>query len=365
MKILALTDGSVKSASALDAFDGRAQVDIHIPLAPLPEHMAKPAIVIMAFEQFPSYGMKPLLEWLERHDLAQKPRILCMPKSVARQFSASVRLFADKLLPLPVRPDVMLDAVQRMDTRLPQLRKQERNETAATVQSTARKFISAFSGDNQDTATTVVALSAATRDVCTALDKDGLGGWLEEVNSYHSSTARHCMTVAGFASVWASVLGVKDKDLQLFTRGALLHDIGKMSIPLDILDKPGPLTPEERAVIETHPAESKRILEEGDNVNPVIVELAYSHHELLDGSGYPQGLKGSQINDMVHCLTIVDIYASLVDERAYKPAMHPSEAFAHLQSMHGKLDPGLVAAFKPVVDMHTEQNRAASKSEAA
>jgi HD-GYP domain-containing protein (c-di-GMP phosphodiesterase class II) len=190
--------------------------------------------------------MRPLLEWLEKHELSNKPRILCMPKSVARQFSASVRLFADKLLPLPVRADVMLDAVERMDTRLPEIRKQKRNETAATVQSTARKFLSAFSADNGDTATTVVALSAATKDVCTALDKDGLGSWLTAVDSYHSSTARHCMAVAGFASVWARMLGVKDKDMHLFTRGALLHDIGKMRIPLAILDKAGPLTPEKK-----------------------------------------------------------------------------------------------------------------------
>jgi putative nucleotidyltransferase with HDIG domain len=60
---------------------------------------------------------------------------------------------------------------------------------------------------------------------------------LTAVDSYHSSTARHCMAVAGFASVWARMLGVKDKDMHLFTRGALLHDIGKMRIPLKILDK--------------------------------------------------------------------------------------------------------------------------------
>lgn len=360
MKILALTDGSVKSATALDAFDGRTQVDMHVPLAPLPEFMAKPDIVIMSFVDFPEYGMKPLLEWLEKHELSNKPRILCMPKSVARQFSASVRLFADKLLPLPVRADVMLDAVERMDTRLPEIRKQQRNETAATVQSTARKFLSAFSADNGDSATTVVALSAATKDVCTALDKDGLGSWLTAVDSYHSSTARHCMAVAGFASVWARMLGVKDKDMHLFTRGALLHDIGKMRIPLAILDKEGPLTPEEEAIMRTHPEESKRILEAGDNINPVIIVLAYSHHELLDGSGYPRGLKGNQINDMVHCLTIIDMYAALIDERSYKGAMHPNDAYAYLQSIPEKLDKGLVNAFRPVVDAHMEQEMAAA-----
>jgi putative nucleotidyltransferase with HDIG domain len=150
----------------------------------------------------------------------------------------------------------MLDAVERMDTRLPHIRRQQRNETAATAQNTARKFISAFSSENGDSGTAVLALSAATKDICSALEEDGLGNWLDEVKNYHSSTARHCMAVAGFASVWARMLGVKDKDLHLFTRGALLHDIGKMRVPLELLDKIGPLTPEEQAIVETHPEQA-------------------------------------------------------------------------------------------------------------
>jgi HD-GYP domain-containing protein (c-di-GMP phosphodiesterase class II) len=112
--------------------------------------------------------------------------------------------------------------------------------------------------------------------------------------------------------------------------------------------------------MRTHPEESKRILEAGDNINPMIVDLAYSHHELLDGSGYPRGLKGNQISDMVHCLTIIDMYAALVDERSYNGAMHPNDAYAYLQSIPEKLDKGLVNAFRPVVDTHIEQERAAA-----
>jgi putative nucleotidyltransferase with HDIG domain len=360
MKILALTDGSVKSATALDAFDGRTQVDMHVPLAPLPSVMAKPDIVIMSYVDFPEYGMKPLLSWLEKHDLAHKPRILCMPKTVVRQFSASVRLFADKLLPLPVRPEVMLDAVERMDTRLPVIRRRQRNESAATAQSTARKFLSAFSSDNGDASSAVVALSAATKDVCSALEEDGLGSWLDEVKNNHSRTARHCMAVAGFASVWARMLGVKDKDLHVFTRGALLYDIGKMRIPLDLLEKTEPLTPEEEAIIATHPQHGKQILEAASGINPIIVEFAYSHHELLDGSGYPRGLKGKEINDMVHCLTIIDTYVSLTTGKGNRPGMHPNEAYAYMQSIPEKLDKGLVAAFRGVVDMHMQQELAAA-----
>ncbi len=354
MRILALTDGSVRSATALDAFDGRMSVDLHVSLAPLPQEMMGADLVILAFNDFPSYGMKPLIKWLETHKLAHKPRILCIPRKVSRQYSASLRLFADKMLPLPVRPDVMLDTVQRLDTRMPQLRSQERNETAATVQSTGRKFLSAFSDENTDPESTVVALSAATKEVCAAIEDDGLGNWLEEVNSYHSLTARHCMKVAGLASAWARILGVNDSDLQQFTRAALLHDIGKMAVPLSILDKPAALTPEEREIMKTHAAEGKRILEETGNATPLMIDLAYSHHELLDGTGYPRGLKGNEINHMVHCLTIVDIYTALVDLRPYKAEMSPDDAFAKLLAIPEKLDKDLVAAFRPVVDAHKE-----------
>ncbi len=329
---------------------------MHVPLAPLPKDMSKPDIVILSFEEFPAFGVKPLLAWMEKYDLSQKPRILCMPRSITRQYSASVRMIADKTLPLPVRSEVVLDTVQRMDTRLPQIRKQGRNETVATVHRTARRFISAFSSDQGDAGTTVLALSAATKEVCTALDNDGLGDWLSEVNKYHSSTARHCMIVAAFASIWARQLGVNDRDLQLFTCGALLHDIGKMRIPLSILDKQGDLLePEEQAIIETHPLEGKRILETAQNINPVIIDLAYSHHERLDGSGYPRGLEGNDINNMVRCLTIVDIYATLVDPGAVGGAMHPDEAFAYLQSIPEKVDRDLVGAFRSVVDIHIAQ----------
>lgn len=355
MKILALTDGSVRSSTALDAFDGRMQVNMHVPLAPLPADMTKPDIVILSFEQFPAFGMKPLLSWMDKYDLSQKPRILCMPKDISKQYSASVRMIADKQLPLPVRPEVVLDAVQRMDTRLPQIRKQGRNETVATVHSTARRFISAFSSDSGDAGTTVLALSAATKEVCAALDNDGLGDWLSEVNKYHSSTARHCMIVAAFASIWARHLGVNDRDLHFFTCGALLHDIGKMHIPLSILDKQGDLEPEEHDIIKTHALEGKNILEASENISPMIIDLAYSHHERLDGSGYPRGLKGNEINNMVRCLTIVDIYATLVDPGALNGAMHPDEAFAHLQAMPEKIDRDLVGAFRPVVDAHIAQ----------
>jgi HD-GYP domain-containing protein (c-di-GMP phosphodiesterase class II) len=79
---------------------------------------------------------------------------------------------------------------------------------------------------------------------------------------------------------------------------------------------------------------------------------------LLDGSGYPRGMKGKDINDMVHCLTIIDMYASHWSMSAHNGAMHPNDAYAYLQSIPEKLDKGLVSAFRAVVDLHLEQELA-------
>ena len=360
MRILALTDGSIEAASALAAFDGKTRVDMHIPLAPLPEDMRRPDLIIMAYRGFPEFGMQPLFAWLEKHDLSAKPRILCIPRDVARQYSASVRLFANQVLPLPVRPAVMMDIIQRLDTRLPRIRKQERNETAATVQSTARTFISAFSTENTNPSSTVAALTAATTDVCKALEKDGLDSWMRSVSDYHSATARHAMSVAGFASVWAQLLGVKGDDLRMFTRGALMHDIGKMEIPLEILDKTESLTPKELALFRSHPEHGKRILEEAGEPHPLVIDMAYNHHERLDGSGYPRGLTGKQISDMVRCIAIVDCYAELIDPFGATRALTPLEAYGKLETMTDGLDKNLVGAFRPVVEAHREVMRKAA-----
>lgn len=360
MKVLALTDGSVLAASSLDAFDGLMHVDTHVPLAPLPVDLRKPDIVVIAFAEFPEFGLHPLFLWLERYKLVTKPRVVCLPPEVTKQYSAAVRPFADRVLPLPLPPAMMLDTVQRLDSRIPRIRKQGRNDTAATVQSTARTLIGSFGAERADPQKTVAALDKASDDVCEALDTDGLGVWMESVAQYHSPTARHSMLVAGLAAQWARLLGVSDKDHHQFTRGALLHDIGKMNIPLSILDKAVPLSDEEEEVVRQHPTEGKRILEQMCEPNPLIVELAYCHHEYLDGSGYPRGLAGDEIGDMVRCLTIVDTYAGLVDAPSGRKSMAPQEAYAHLQTMTDKLDQPLLGAFRAVVDVHGSlRNRAA------
>jgi HD-GYP domain-containing protein (c-di-GMP phosphodiesterase class II) len=128
----------------------------------------------------------------------------------------------------------------------------------------------------------------------------------------------------------------------------MFHDIGKATIPLAILDKPGRLEPGERTLIETHPGAGYDILKENDDISPEILDAVRHHHEYLDGSGYPDALCAENICDLVRVLTISDIFSALIEARPYKATRSRTDAYDVLCGMDGKLEKPLVTAFKAV-----------------
>lgn len=193
------------------------------------------------------------------------------------------------------------------------------------------------------------AVEASVEAIDQAAGASAIGDWLQVVWSYDDLTYQHCMLVAGLAASFAHQLGFSTEDRKLVTRAAVLHDIGKARIPLDILHKPGALDDAEQAVMRTHPAIGHAMLLAQGGFRPEILAAVRSHHEYLDGSGYPDGLGSSQISDLVRMITICDIYAALIERRSYKPAMVPDQAYEILVLMGGKLDAALVRAFQQVV----------------
>ncbi len=175
-----------------------------------------------------------------------------------------------------------------------------------------------------------------------------IGDWLDAVKTHHSYTHRHSITVTGLAIAFGMHFNMPKSEITRLATGALMHDIGKIKIPLAILDKPGKLNDEELDLIKTHPVHSAEILRMDKQFDNFIIDLALYHHEMLDGSGYPEGLSGNQISDSVRMLTIIDIFSALVDQRAYKKSMTGEEALSIMEKMEGKLDLELLKAFKPI-----------------
>jgi len=190
----------------------------------------------------------------------------------------------------------------------------------------------------------------ATASVMTAIAEGGIRQWLEVVWTYDEITYQHCLLVTGLAAEFSASLQFARNDQKHVTKAALLHDLGKAKIPLAILNKPGALTGKEVAIMRTHARIGYALLREQSDYEPEILEVVLRHHELLDGSGYPDGLAGPQINDLVRLITICDVYAALIERRSYKQAMEPAPAFKILQEMEGKLEGALVRAFAQVAE---------------
>jgi HD-GYP domain-containing protein (c-di-GMP phosphodiesterase class II) len=128
----------------------------------------------------------------------------------------------------------------------------------------------------------------------------------------------------------------------------MFHDVGKATIPLAVLDKPGRLDEQERKLIERHPIAGHDALKDNTGISAEVLDAVRHHHEYLDGSGYPDGLCAEGIPDIVRMLTISDIFAALIENRVYRQPMSRQAAYDILAGMHGKLEKPLVAAFKDV-----------------
>jgi len=133
------------------------------------------------------------------------------------------------------------------------------------------------------------------------------------------------------------------------TVGGLLHDIGKAKIPLEILDKPGKLDEREWQTMKLHPVYSNDILADESGLDAELVAMAVSHHERIDGAGYPNALSGAQINDPVRLTAIADVYSALIDKRAYKGSMTSEAALDLMGSFDGHLDMDLLRSFRSFV----------------
>jgi len=188
----------------------------------------------------------------------------------------------------------------------------------------------------------------AENKILKAIKHSSLREWLTAVGCHHTASYRHCLFATGYAVAFAIHLGMREDDQRRLTRAALLHDVGKAFVPVAILDKAEKLTEEDIAQLREHPRRGYDALAAAGGFPPEMLDVVLHHHELLDGSGYPHGLRGDQISDIVRLTTIVDIYAALVEKRAYRLPFTHSRAFSTMEGMGRKLDQQLLQAFRPV-----------------
>ncbi|WP_371371798.1 HD-GYP domain-containing protein [Sporomusa aerivorans] len=150
--------------------------------------------------------------------------------------------------------------------------------------------------------------------------------YLLEMRCHSEHTFQHSLNVAVIAGVLGKWCGYQGEKLKNLVLAGLLHDIGKVVIPLSILDKPGYLSSAEFAIIKQHTAEGYQLVKTSQQISQDVKLSILQHHERMDGSGYPAGLAGDEINDGAKVIAIADIYEAMTSDRVYRSKMTPFEA---------------------------------------
>ena len=182
----------------------------------------------------------------------------------------------------------------------------------------------------------------------------GFAQALEESDLY---TRGHSERVSTYSEIIARGLTLPDEEIRRIVQAGVMHDIGKIGIRSDMLNKPGKLTAEEVQIFRQHPEKGKRILEPVPCMHGLI-DGCWCHHEYWDGSGYPRGLAGHQIPLVGRIVAIADAYDAMTSDRAYRRALPHDVAIGEIERCAGtQFDPELTAAFVQLVDVYRTQMR--------
>jgi len=154
--------------------------------------------------------------------------------------------------------------------------------------------------------------------------------WLTNMKERDEYTSIHCMNVCVMSVSFGRTLGMEKAELEILGLGGLLHDLGKMRVPLEILNKPSKLTFEEFEVMKTHPVEGYKMLKEQGDLPSEVLDVVKHHHERRNGKGYPSQLDGDQINNMTRIVAIVDVYDAITSDRCYHDAISPYDALKNM-----------------------------------
>jgi len=176
-----------------------------------------------------------------------------------------------------------------------------------------------------------------------------IAGWSSALDLRDKETEGHSERVTALTLRMARLMRRPEADLVHVRRGALLHDIGKMGIPDSILLKPGPLTLDEWALMRKHPIFAYELLAPIAYLQPAL-DIPYCHHERWDGTGYPCGLKETQIPLAARIFALADTWDALRSDRPYRPAFRTEQAIIYIREQSGRhFDPGLVELFLELV----------------
>ena len=347
-RLLLASDRADQSSELADILKSVGDVDM-VATSDIPASPAGLSGVVVDINLRSPESVQAVRKKLQADAYMQMPRLFVLADALHHASMQAWALGATDTISRPLDRDAIL---QRIQAAFPDSERYDASDRGKMlnrgVAAAHAIFVKMFEKLPRGGVLTFEEVQQAETKILKAIKHSSLREWLTTVGCHHAASYRHCLFVTGFAVAFAQHLGMREEDQRRLTRAALLHDVGKAFVPVEILDKPGQLSEPEKLEIRRHPQRGYDALKAQGNFPPEMRDVVLHHHELLDGSGYPNGLSGSQISDIVRLTTIVDIYTALVERRAYRLPFTHSRAFGIMESMGGKLDQQLLQAFRPV-----------------
>jgi putative nucleotidyltransferase with HDIG domain len=168
---------------------------------------------------------------------------------------------------------------------------------------------------------------------------------MTRLRSADEYTYMHSLSVSAMMINLARHLGLEEDMMRDIGMAGLLHDIGKLEVPIDVLNKPGRLTDEEFSIMKTHSERGHETLRRAGSVPEMALDVCLHHHERIDGSGYPNRLNGDEMSLFSKMGSVCDVYDAMTSQRSYKPAWTPADAIAAMFSWKGHFDADVLTGF--------------------
>jgi putative nucleotidyltransferase with HDIG domain len=317
-------------------------IDIRIPRRTL----RRPSKGVIVDIDLCDLGSVRAVRTLLRDTPPSLPRLFVCQAGSRREILQAHALDATETLDRPVGAFALSQVLQRWDAADANLAPRD---PLANGLDQAMRIVDCILASGERLDVDKATLEWGAEAMMSAVSSAGVRSWIDGVRSYHRPTFRHCMLVNGLAVAFAQGIGLSRADTVQVSLAAMLHDVGKGRVPIAILDKPGALDQDEATVMRRHVMHGREMVTASGEFDRAVVEAVAHHHEYLDGTGYPHGLKGLRIGDLTRIVTIVDIVAALVEDRVYREALPLEEALDILVCMHGKVEDSLATAFRGIL----------------
>ena len=307
---------------------------------------APPAVIVLDRKTGPKGGIDLLREIRDQASLKDVPVVFTSPEGDESQFDEAKCIGAGACITKPFKRSVLIDAISGMVNStvenawedIEPVQRKALKETVSTFNSIADMI-------DEGAPLPYQGVKDSCEPLVKAVQENRFKDILKGVRGHDNYSYVHSLRVATLLSLFGHTIGIRGDDLLTLSTGGLVHDVGKMTIPYEILNKPGKLVGDDWAIMKSHVTRTMEFLENSPEMPRGALTIAGQHHEKMNGTGYPNGLKGGELNELARMASIVDVFGALTDRRVYKEPMPPEKALKLMSGMKDELDQQLLTLF--------------------